>query len=39
MRRLTALNARAYTDPLERGALLSIRIPLEAIVDVPTADR
>jgi signal transduction histidine kinase len=38
-RRLNALNGRAYADPMERGVLLSIRIPLEAMVDVPTADR
>ena len=38
-RRLNALNGRAYADPMERGVLLSMRIPLEAMVDVPTADR
>ena len=38
-RRLNALNGRAYADPMEHGVLLSIRIPLEAMVDVPTTDR
>ncbi|WP_186728903.1 sensor histidine kinase [Sphingomonas panacisoli] len=38
-RRLKALNGRAYADSIERGVLLSIRIPLEVIVDVPPADR
>ncbi len=37
-KRLKALNGRAYADPIERGVLLSLRIPLEAAKHVQTAD-
>jgi signal transduction histidine kinase len=36
-KRVKALNGRAYTDPMERGVLLSLRIPLKAGVHVETA--
>ena len=38
-KRVKALNGRAYADPMERGVLLSLRIPLKAGVHVETADR
>ena len=38
-KRVKALNGRAYTDPMERGVLLSLRIPLKAGVHVEIADR
>ena len=38
-KRVQALNGRAYADPMERGVLLSLRIPLKAGVHVETADR
>ncbi|WEK42499.1 MAG: histidine kinase [Candidatus Sphingomonas colombiensis] len=39
IRRLTALNGRAYADQIEQGILLSLRIPLKAKIYVEAADR
>ncbi|MGN6817683.1 MAG: sensor histidine kinase [Sphingomonas sp.] len=38
-KRVKALNGRAYADPMERGVLLSLRIPLKVGVYVEAADR
>lgn len=39
IKRVKALNGRAYADPMEQGVLLSLRIPLKVDVHVETADR